>query len=492
MRVVAIALFATTALLSACSDDDDDSVGGNGGTSAGGSAAGSSATAGSKTDGGTAGEQGTGEAGAVSGAGGNGDTPSRLFTVTIENIAPVKSFTSSGVFDTPAGDASAGPATPGKSYEFTVNAGRKQKLSFATMLAATNDLFYAPDGAGISLYDDEGEPISGDVTDQVYLWDAGTEVNEEPKVGPNTVSKQGAPDTGPAEDGNVRSIGDTEDEFEYPAVADVLTVEVMHVAGTEFKVTIGNVSSNMALQTSEGDFPAPISPGVWVVHAGENPLFSPGMPDLGHGIEAIAEDGNPTLLGAFAAKSSGVTFPASPGVWAVHADGEMALFAEGEADFGDGLEHIAEDGNPMMLAKSLKGQTAAVFNTPVGSASPGPITPGKKYEFSFAASPGQSLSFATMLAATNDVFFGPAARGIPLFDANGAPLSGDITSELLLWDAGTEANEEPALGPNTVTNQPAPDTGEPGEGSVRPLGELDDPYPYPEVKELLKVTISAD
>ena len=125
-------------------------------------------------------------------------TPSETsnFTVSIENIGSAYSFIDSGVFNTPVGDASPGPATPGKRYEFTVDAGRSQKLSFVTMLAATNDLFFAPDGNGIAFYDDNGDPISEDVTDQVYLWDAGTEVNEEPAVGPNTVGMQSGPDTG--------------------------------------------------------------------------------------------------------------------------------------------------------------------------------------------------------------------------------------------------------------------------------------------------------
>ncbi|RYZ06764.1 MAG: hypothetical protein EOO73_14530 [Myxococcales bacterium] len=492
MRALAIALFATTALLGACSDDDDDGSGNNGGTSGGGS----SPTAGQKADGGAAGQMGNNEAGeTAAGAGGTNGAAARKFTVTLENVAPVKLFTSSGVFNTPTGDAAPGPATPGKSYEFTIHAGRKQKLSFATMLAATNDLFYAPNGDGIALYDEDGEPLSGDVTDQVYLWDAGTEVNEEPKVGPNTVSKQAAPNTGPVEGGNVQLIEDTEDTFEYPAVSEVLSVEVMHVSGTEFKVMISNVSTDTALHTSDGDFAAPISPGTWVVHGGANPLFTPGMPDRSQGIESIAEDGNPSTLGAFAAATSGVTFPASPGVWAVHAAGEMPLFVNGDADFGDGLEHIAEDGNPALLGEELAtvdALSAAVFNMPVGSATPGPITPGKKYQFSFEAAPGQSLSFATMLAATNDVFFGPADVGIPLFDEDGEPIDGDITGEVLLWDTGTEANEEPAIGPNTVTNQPAPDTGEAGEGKVQPLSEVDDSYSYPAVDELLKVTISVE
>lgn len=76
--------------------------------------------------------------------GGDEDIPevnSANFTVTIENLAPVNAFIGSGVFNTPVGSTDPGAATPGKMYEFTINAGRSQHLSFAAMLAATNDLF---------------------------------------------------------------------------------------------------------------------------------------------------------------------------------------------------------------------------------------------------------------------------------------------------------------------------------------------------------------
>ena len=48
------------------------------------------------------------------------------------------------------------------------------------MLVGSNDLFLAPLGTGIDLYDENGNPVNGDITDQVYLWDAGTEVNRAP------------------------------------------------------------------------------------------------------------------------------------------------------------------------------------------------------------------------------------------------------------------------------------------------------------------------
>lgn len=64
-----------------------------------------------------------------------------------------------------------------------VKAGKGQNLSFAVMLAATNDLFFGPDDTGIALYDNNGGPVIADVTDLVHLYDAGTEINEEPVVG---------------------------------------------------------------------------------------------------------------------------------------------------------------------------------------------------------------------------------------------------------------------------------------------------------------------
>jgi hypothetical protein len=503
-NIIALLLATPIMLLGACGDDDDSLPDGGGASSGnaaaagdGGSSSAGTGGAGATSQGGAAGASGApiegGDAGQP-GAGGSG-APRTHFTVTLENVATAKSFTSAGVFDTPVGAGAPGPLTPGKKYEFTVDAGRKQKLSFATMLAATNDVFFGPNGDGIALYDEDGEPISGDVTDEVLLWDAGTEVNEEPKVGPNTVSKQAAPDTGPAENGNVVKLSDTDDPFVYPSVADVMKVNVEHLDGARFKVTIENVSSDTALQTSEGDFPAPMSPGVWVIHGGKDPLFTAGMPDRGQGLEHIAEDGNTTMLGAFVAEQSGLTYPASPGAWVVHSAGSKPLFSAGEPDYGDGIEHIAEDGNPSALADALSaldGQiSSAIFNTPVGSAGPGPILPGLKYRFTFEASPGDALSFTSMLAATNDVFFAPSDGGIDLFDADDEPISGDVSDQIYLWDAGTEGNEEPGIGPNTVTNQSAPNTGTAGEGIVQLVSDVDDGYDYPAPTAVLKVTITA-
>jgi hypothetical protein len=60
----------------------------------------------------------------------------------------------------------------------------------------------------------------------VTLWDAGTEVNEEPGAGPNQAPRQSGPDTGDEEMAGVRPIAEVDDGFSYPAVADVIGVTV--------------------------------------------------------------------------------------------------------------------------------------------------------------------------------------------------------------------------------------------------------------------------
>ena len=417
---------------------------------------------------------------------------SKQFTVTIENVSTPKMFLGSGVINTPTGDSKPGPLTPGKQYDFMVKAGKGQKLSFAVMLAATNDLFFGPDDKGIALYDKNGDPISGDVTSQVHLYDAGTEINEEPAVGPNTVTNQSGPNTGPAEHGVVQDISKvTTDHFNYPEVSSVIKVWVKYISDYDFMVTIKDVSPMDALKTSKGNFPAPLSPGVWTISMNDGALYTLGQPDRGHGLEAIAEDGNPTMLGEYAAANTGVVYALSPGVWAIHRGGTMPLFEMGAYDYGKGLEALAENGNPASLGMSLQSmpgvESSGVFNTPDGSSQPGLLNPGMKYTFSFSATHiDDRLSLATMFAQSNDLFYAPGDEGLSLFSKY-SPVSGDITSSLSLWDAGTEKNEDPGYGPNQAMRQSAPNT---GVTEHNPVGKVNDAFTYPLVENVIKVTIS--
>jgi len=43
-----------------------------------------------------------------------------------------------------------------------------------------------------------------------------------------------------------------------------------------------------------------------------------------------------------------------------------------------------------------------------------------------------------MMGQSNDWFYGPGESGIELFK-DGQPINGDITSQIILWDVGTES-----------------------------------------------------
>jgi len=51
-------------------------------------------------------------------------------------------------------------------------------LQFVSSLLQSNDLFVAFDGGGLDLFDIFGDPREGNVTDEVAIFDAGTEVDE--------------------------------------------------------------------------------------------------------------------------------------------------------------------------------------------------------------------------------------------------------------------------------------------------------------------------
>ncbi len=190
--------------------------------------------------------------------------------------------------------------------------------------------------------------------------------------------------------------------------------------------------------------------------------------------------------------SNGTTAPAptAPILWTV-TDAGNPLFTVGKKDRGQGLEQLAEDGNPGVLADWIKANLksvaySGVVTVPVGDTKPGPILPGKAYEFSFPAAPGQHLTMAMMFGQSNDLFYAPGASAISLFDKAGKPMTMDVTKSLQLWDAGTEVNEEPGLGPNQAPRQPAPNTGPAENGVVR---LVKDRFQYPAVTDVIRVTI---
>lgn len=214
-------------------------------------------------------------------------------------------------------------------------------------------------------------------------------------------------------------------------------------ASTDFTVRIENVSTTESLELSTGETaPAPTAPVLWVIHTGESPLFTKGERDRGEGLEALAEDGSPAAL------------------------------------------HASLQGKPGIAA-------AGFVNTPLGASEPGPILPGQAYEFTASAVPGQKLTVAFMFGQSNDLFYAPRQKGIDLFDGSGEPVGGDLTGDLVLWDAGTEVNQEPGLGPDQAPRQAGDNIGASEDGAVRPVKESKDGFTYPDVERVVRLTVRA-
>ncbi len=218
------------------------------------------------------------------------------------------------------------------------------------------------------------------------------------------------------------------------------------LAQTTFNASLTNVSPTDMIQVSGQDVIPALSPGVWVVHTSPAPLFKNEQADFGEGLEAVAEDG----------------------------------FA---GDLGESLEALVAAMESRMGGAVKSAGTFTALNS---SGAPGPALPGDGYMFSFEAEPGDFLTLATMFGDSNDLFFAPTEQGVPLFSPDGTPLSGDVTSYLILWDAGTEVNEGPG-GANQATRQSARNTGEDEGGVVR---AVDDGFIYPLNTSWVSITVT--
>jgi hypothetical protein len=192
-------------------------------------------------------------------------------------------------------------------------------------------------------------------------------------------------------------------------------------------------------------------------------------------------------------------FALSPGLFIV-SKGGVALFKSG-AKASAGLEAQAEDGNPGVLADELKAKYSSnpmgVFNTPIGANGPAPLLPGfatgmmitgGAFEFNFTATKGMKLNLIAMFGQSNDLFYSNQ-KAIDLFDKKGNAITGDVTSALSLWDAGTEVNQAPGIGDEQAPRQKMANTGKAENGKV---GMVKDGFTYPNTADVLKVTITKE
>jgi len=453
------------------------------------------------------------------------------FEVTVANTSSPTPILESGFFDASdennSSDKNANPLRPSESYQFSFTAGPSEipgsgmQLSFATMFIQSNDVYYGTSPRGISLFNDDGTPRGQGsaitVTDSIGLYDAGTEVDQEPGTGPDQAPRQNSPDAGEKENGSIVRLTDTDDDgliedeqpdgtvYEYPAVEDGMEVTIQSGSvnsgdsqdgAYEFTVTIENVSDDGP--TLVNGSPLLISPGSFAVHWAQTPggqpvtypRHTPGAA-ADAGIEDIAERGSPLSHFRVLSGFTGVTVPLSPGGYAAHSDQIQIFDTLATAD--EGVERIAEDGNPGPLVSSLQGNAeitdGGAFTTPDGATSAGPIGPDGSYTFTVDAKLGDRLSFGTMYIQSNDLFFAFKPEGIPLFNDDGSPKSLDLTDRVMLYDAGTEQDEEPGVGLNQAPRQDGSNTGPDESEDIRLIGNAPtNPWTYS--TDVIEVSIS--
>jgi len=133
------------------------------------------------------------------------------------------------------------------------------RMSFVSMSSISNDWLFAPEGQGIAFYDDNDQPILGDVTGQIRLWDAGTEAT-------NMLTFGGA-----GEDGEVNLREDDDDNtvrIIQEDVSDLIRAEITEFNSdtNTFTLVITNLVGE-SLEEAPIDNPIRVSPGILVLHA---------------------------------------------------------------------------------------------------------------------------------------------------------------------------------------------------------------------------------
>ncbi|MEM7160139.1 MAG: spondin domain-containing protein [Myxococcota bacterium] len=355
-----------------------------------------------------------------------------------------------GVFDTPVDGGKAGGLLPGDRYEFTFTAQPGTRLSLATMLVGSNDLFVGSGPVGISLFAGGGQPLGErDVSSSLRIWDAGTEITQAPGQGPSQAIHGGAPDIGPPEVGaGVFPHGSSTRAIPLgPDLIDVQVADDPKNPGT-FIITITNTSLD------RGTLVTALSPIVWALHNDAIEFFTEGMPASGP-IEALAEDGQA---------------------------GPLAGLLGGSADV----------------------EFSGVLDGPAGIDAP--ILPNDSVEFTITPTADfPYLNLATMVVQSNDAFLSVGQvgegtiSGVPLFDEAGTvrdnqDIEADILAHLTPWDAGTELNEAPGVGLNQQPRQAGLNTGDPDPQSdmVRRYSDVSNDLGGENAGGFLQVTVAED
>jgi len=364
-----------------------------------------------------------------------GGGAAQIGTLTVENVLHSQPLVESGTFQ---GTGSPALILPGQTATIIFSAAKGEALSFATMYGWSNDLFFAPANPGIMAYDADGNPIEGDVSDQVKLWDNGTRINQKPGA---AVTHPGTADSK-----NITAVdGQDAQGNTYLPASQLVKATMKYNGNSSFTLTLQNISGGTANET-------PLSPGVWSVSyiAGgqllaPNPLYIKDQPTA-NGLTKIAEAGDNSQLWAYVQGITGIFTPLSPVLVVVYNGIDNPIFKLGENDRGQGLKDLAQRGVPDTLANYLKGLRGvkAVYN--LAAANTRVLLPmingqpGGKVSQSIKLESGDKLAIATMYGFSNDWFFATSVSVTDLMK------NSDLSSTVQLYNDGTAIDQFPGAG----------------------------------------------
>jgi hypothetical protein len=364
-----------------------------------------------------------------------GGAAPQLGTLTVENVLHSQPLVESGTFQ---GTGSPALILPGQSVTVTFSAAKGEALSFATMYGWSNDLFFAPANPGIMVYDADGNPIEGDVSSQVKLWDNGTRINQKPGA---TVNHPGTADSK-----NITEVnGQDAQGNTYLSANQLVKATLKYNGNSTFTLTLLNVSGGTANET-------PLSPGVWSVSyivggqlLAPTPLYASGQPTA-NGLTAIAEAGDNAQLWAHVQTITGSFTPLSPVLVVVYNGIPNPIFALGENDRGQGLKDLAQKGDPSTLAAFLKNMKGIKAVYTVAAADTKVLLPvingqaGGKVSQSIRLESGDQLAVATMYGFSNDWFFETSVSATDVMK------NADLSSTVHLYNDGTAVDQFPGAG----------------------------------------------
>jgi hypothetical protein len=395
-------------------------------------------------------------------------------TITIENVLQSQPLVESGTFQQPGV-----LINPGDSSSVTFSAAKGEAITFATMYGWSNDLFFAPENPGIQVYDASGNPIEGDVSSQIKLWDNGTRINQQPG------SSVMHPGTAESTSQNIMEVKGTDAQGNtFLPASSLMKASLKYNGNSMFTLTIKNISAGTSNET-------PFSPGVWAVSyiVGGNllnpdPLYTDGKPTA-NGLTKIAEMGDNSELSSYLESNTGIFTPLSPVLVVVYRGISNPIYTVGQNDAGQGLTALAQKGDASGLAdylKTVKGVKNVYVLPAANSTVLLPVIggqPGSSVSQQISVAKGDKVAIATMYGFSNDWFF--ATKG----EIDAAQTS-DISSKVGLFDDGTAVNQYPGAGVTQFNLAGTPLT------ESKPIEEVPNPNEFvtlPEINNLIKVTI---